>query len=119
MCAPALLPGNTPAGTVGLVGPRPVPHSVMTSPGLAGPVVCPEKVPFLAAIVKSLCVATGWLFGHGQNAGATVSTVVVKAALVPVERVRVAPRAVREVLRREAVLREAPAAQGIREVLHR
>src|SRR5271157_3549994 len=35
--ASGLAPENTwPAGTAGLAGPKPVPHSTITSPGLAG-----------------------------------------------------------------------------------
>jgi hypothetical protein len=42
---------------------------MIVSPGLAGTVVVPANVPFLAARLKSCRVATAWLLGHAKNAG--------------------------------------------------
>src|SRR5450432_325766 len=72
-----------PAGTGGLVGPKPVPQRVNTSPGLAATVVAPAKVPSLAARLASSRFATTWLLGHRKNAGACCTTVAVNAALLP------------------------------------
>ena len=49
---------SAPAGADGLVGPKPVPHRMTTSPGAAGTVVSPANVPFLTASEKSWRVAT-------------------------------------------------------------
>src|SRR3974390_1747137 len=73
----------SPAGTVGVVGPKPVPHRISTSPGFAATVVAPAKVPFLTARLVSCRVATGWLPGHRKKAGARCTTVAVTAVLVP------------------------------------
>ena len=73
-----------PAATGGVVGPKPVPQRISTSPGLAATVVAPAKVPFFTArLASELRVATTWLFGHRKNAGACATTVAVTAALVP------------------------------------
>ena len=39
---------STPTGAAGLVGPKPVPHRIKTSPGLAGTVAEPNS-PFFTA----------------------------------------------------------------------
>src|SRR5438128_11841253 len=58
-----------PAGAAGLVGPNPVPHRIMMSPGFAATVVAPANVPAFAAKEKFCRVATAWLPGHKKNAG--------------------------------------------------
>ena len=45
-------------GAAGVVGPNPVPHRMITSPGLAATLVVPGNVPFFAARLKSWRVAT-------------------------------------------------------------
>src|SRR5215475_9879566 len=72
-----------PSATGGVVGPKPVPHRMITSPGLAATVVAPGNVPSLTARLKSWRVATGWLFGHRKNAGPNCCDVTVDAELVP------------------------------------
>jgi hypothetical protein len=44
---------SRPDGRIGVVGPNPVAHSVITSPGLAGTVVIPENTPSFTAELKS------------------------------------------------------------------
>ena len=72
-----------PGGTAGAVGPKPVPHKIMTSPGLAGTVVAPANVPFFTAHVKSLWVATGCPPGQRNNPGSYVDESTLKAGLLP------------------------------------
>src|SRR6185295_12397539 len=78
-----------PASTGGVVGPKPVPHRITTSPGFAATVAAPAKVPFLTARLPFWKVATAWLPGHRKNAGAACTTVAVTAALVPLALVTV------------------------------
>jgi hypothetical protein len=59
-----------PSGAGGLVGPKPVPHRMIVSPGFAGAVVTPRD-PLAAAYVKSTCVATTCFAGQGKKAGWT------------------------------------------------
>src|SRR5438552_17907735 len=75
--------GIIPAGTAGLVGPNPVPQRMITSPGLAGTVVLPAKVPFLTAQLKSWRVATAALPGQRKNAGLAVWELTVAGAPAP------------------------------------
>src|SRR5260370_9244555 len=73
-----------PAATGGVVGPKPVPQRINTSPGLAAIVVAPAKVPFFTArLASELRVATTWLPGHRKKPGDCATTVAVPAALVP------------------------------------
>src|SRR5258708_35381472 len=74
---------GAPNGAIGLVGPKPVPHRIITSPGFAGMVVVPEKVPFLTAQLKSWRVATGWPLRHSKNAGPYWFDGTVNVGLVP------------------------------------
>src|ERR1700722_5667261 len=76
---------STPTGAAGVVGPKPVPHRMIVSPGFAGTVVEPANVPLFAAKLKSCRVATTWLLGHGKNAGPNGLDVTVNAALDPAE----------------------------------
>src|ERR1035437_4591610 len=74
-----------PAASGGMVGPKPVPQRISTSPGLAATVVAPGKVPFLTArLASELRVATAWLPGQRKKAGACTTTSAVTATLVPV-----------------------------------
>src|SRR5437016_2521511 len=73
-----------PAATGGLVGPKPVPQRINTSPGLAAAVVAPAKVPFFTArLASELRVATAWLPGQRKKAADCATTLAVAATLVP------------------------------------
>src|SRR5690349_18230782 len=72
----------TPKGAAGVVGPKPVPQRMITSPGFAGVVALPS-VPFFTASVKSWRVATGYFPPQRKNAGSTEFEFTVAAALVP------------------------------------
>src|SRR5438045_3933216 len=77
------LPGTgTSAGAAGFVGPKPVPQSVMVSPGLAGTVVTPAPKNPAGAIQVAPMVATGYL-PHGKKAGEYFCKFTLKGALVP------------------------------------
>src|ERR1039457_740814 len=74
--------GSTPGSTVGLVAPKPVPHRMIVSPGLAGTVVTSSNRPAGATRLKSGRVATAYLPLHRKNPGDTTCNCAVPAGLV-------------------------------------
>src|SRR5258706_929507 len=58
-----------PRGPSGVVGPKPVPTSVMVSPGFAGTVMTLGNTPLFSAIVESRWFAAMYGCTHVKNAG--------------------------------------------------